>query len=73
VTAVAALAATGAAQARSRGFDEALQQYRAGHLADAFRRFFALANAGGADAARMARASPLHNPPHPARGATWTR
>jgi hypothetical protein len=50
----AALAAAAPAQARSRAFDEAVQQYRAGHLADAFGRFFALANEGDADAARIA-------------------
>lgn len=42
------------AQARSPAFTEAVQQYRAGHLSDAFGRFFALANDGDADAARIA-------------------
>jgi hypothetical protein len=73
VAAVAALAATGAAQARSRALDETAQQYRAGHPADAFGRLSALANRGDADAALMARRSSLHNPPQPARGATWIR
>lgn len=54
VAAVAALATAGPTQARSRAFDEAVQQYRAGHLSDAFGRFFALASEGDADAARIA-------------------
>ncbi|HWI81399.1 hypothetical protein [Ramlibacter sp.] len=52
--AAACLLAAAPAEAGTRAFNEAVQQYRAGHLADAFGRFFALANDGDADAARIA-------------------
>jgi hypothetical protein len=48
------LLATGAAHASSQEFEEALRQYRAGRLSDAFGRFSALANKGDADAAHIA-------------------
>lgn len=50
---VALLGADDAAAA-TKAFADAVQQYRAGHLSDAFGRFFALANEGDADAARIA-------------------
>lgn len=54
LAAAAGCAAAAPVQARSTAFSEAVQQYRAGHLSDAFGRFFALANGGDADAARIA-------------------
>lgn len=54
LAAAAAVAGGGPASARGKAFDEAVQQYRAGHLSDAFGRFFALANEGDPDAARIA-------------------
>lgn len=54
LAAVAGFMAAMPAQARSPAFTEAVQQYRAGHLPGAFGRFFALANDGDADAARIA-------------------
>lgn len=54
MAAIAGFATAMPAHARSPAFTQAVQQYRAGHLSDAFGRFFALANDGDADAARIA-------------------